>query len=100
MSRRTRTGPRDEVVPALAGMRNYYSAVQKLRAFVLYEFYASYGVILFVFPGARCVCRVNFSPFFFILLLEFVYFFLLVICNVNISKKILKLRSMFYNYVY
>lgn len=64
MSRRTRTGPRDEVVPALAGMRNYYSAVQKLRAFVLYEFYASYGVILFVFPGARCVCRVNFSPFF------------------------------------
>lgn len=81
MSRRTRTGPRDEVVPALAGMRNYYSAVQKLRAFVLYEFYASYGVILFVFPGARCVCRVN------ILLLEFVYFFLLVICNVNISKK-------------
>lgn len=64
MSRRTRTGPRDEVVPALAGMRNYYSAVQKLRAFVLYEFYASYGAILFVFPGARCVCRVNFSPFF------------------------------------
>lgn len=98
MSRRTRTGPRDEVVPALAGMRNYYSAVQKLRAFVLYEFYASYGVILFVFPGARCICRVNFSPFFFILLLEFVYFFLLVICNVNISKK--NFKAMFYNYVY